>query len=86
MGQAPHIYRRRLATALVPPLILFSRHPISDAPLRYLRNAASAWGWVKGSLVGRKPPDDWQWVDGAWLSPQTLSTIQRRREMVVSTA
>jgi hypothetical protein len=78
MGQAPHLYRRYLLTTLIPPVILFSPHPISDAPFRYLRNAASAWGWVKGTLLGRRPPRDWRRVDGVWLSPQTLATIKRR--------
>jgi glycosyltransferase involved in cell wall biosynthesis len=74
MDQAPRIYRRYILTTLIPPLILFSPHPIADAPLRYLRNAASAWGWIKGKLVGHKPPKDWRFVDGVWLSPQTLAT------------
>lgn len=78
MGQAPHLYLRWLATTLMPPLILFSPHPVSDAPLRYLRNAASAWGWVKGKIMGRKPPGDWRRVDGVWLSPQALATIKDR--------
>lgn len=79
MGQAPRLYRRWLLTTLAPPLILFSPHPVSDAPLRYLRNAASAWGWVKGKIMGRRPPEDWRRIDGVWLSPQTLATIRERR-------
>lgn len=78
MSQSPHMYRRWLMTTLAPPLILFSPHPVSAAPLRYLRNAASAWGWVKGKIVGRRPPKDWRYIDGVWLSPQSLATIKDR--------
>jgi glycosyltransferase involved in cell wall biosynthesis len=75
-GQAPHLYRNWLLTTLVPPLILFSPQPVANAPLRYLRNAAAAWGWVKGKICGRKPPRGWKFIDQAWMSPQTLATAQ----------
>jgi len=78
MGLAPHLYRRWLLTTLVPPLILFSPHPVSAAPLRYLRNAASTWGWMKGKVMGRKPPKDWRCVDGVLLSPQSLAALKNR--------
>jgi glycosyltransferase involved in cell wall biosynthesis len=78
-GLAPSFYRRWLLTTLIPPLILFSPNPISYAFLRYRRNAASAWGWIKGHIMGRKPPKDWKWLEGAWLSPQTLATMERKR-------
>jgi glycosyltransferase involved in cell wall biosynthesis len=81
-GQAPRLYRRWLLTTLLPPLILLSPHPIADAPLRYLRNAASSWGWLQGKMNGRKPPAGWRWVDGVWLSPQTLATIEGQRTAV----
>jgi hypothetical protein len=66
-------------TTLFPPLILFSRKPLSSASLRYLRNAASALGWVEGNLRGRKPPMDWKQVDGVWMSPETLSTREGKQ-------
>jgi cellulose synthase/poly-beta-1,6-N-acetylglucosamine synthase-like glycosyltransferase len=72
MGQPSHNYWRRLMTTLFPPLILFSRNPLSSVALRYLRNAASALGWVEGKLRGRKPPKDWKQVGGIWMSPETL--------------
>ena len=74
-GQAPHLYRNWLLTTLVPPLILFSRHPLGDAPLRYLRNAASALGWVEGLIKGHRPPAGWKWIDGNWASPETQATL-----------
>jgi cellulose synthase/poly-beta-1,6-N-acetylglucosamine synthase-like glycosyltransferase len=76
MGQGTHLYRNWLLTTLLPPLILFSPHPLSDAPLRYLRNAASSLGWLKGHIQGRKAPGNWGFVDGVWLSPQALATIE----------
>jgi glycosyltransferase involved in cell wall biosynthesis len=77
-GQQPDLYRNWLLTTLVPPLILFSHRPLADAPLRYLRNAATAWGWVKGKINGRKPPADWRYFQGAWMSPETLATARNR--------
>ena len=52
MGQAPHLYWRWLMTTVFPPFILFSRNSIIYAPLRYLRNAASALGWVEENYGG----------------------------------
>ena len=75
MGQDPRLYWQWLLTTLVPPLILFSRNPVSDIPLRYLRNASAALGWIKGNLMGRKPPKDWKRINGVWLSPQTIATM-----------
>jgi glycosyltransferase involved in cell wall biosynthesis len=75
MGQDPRLYWQWLLTTLVPPLILFSRNPVSDIPLRYLRNASTALGWIKGNLMGRKPPKDWKRINGVWLSPQTIATM-----------
>jgi hypothetical protein len=75
IGQDPRLYWQWLLTTLVPPLILFSRNPVSDIPLRYLRNASTALGWIKGNLMGRKPPKDWKRINGVWLSPQTIATM-----------
>ena len=76
-GQATRLYLKWLATTLFPPLILISRHPVSDVPLRYLRNAATACGWLAGKLTGRKPPYGWKRIDGDWLSPQTIAAITK---------
>jgi glycosyltransferase involved in cell wall biosynthesis len=74
MGQDPHLYWQWLLTTLVPPLILFSRNPVSDIPLRYLRNASIALGWINGRISGHKPPKDWKQINGVWLGPQTIAT------------
>jgi len=79
MGQAPHLYWRWLMTTLFPLLILFSHHPISYAPLRYLRNAANACGWIEGKLRGRKPPKDWKRIDGVWMSPEALAVVKGKQ-------
>jgi glycosyltransferase involved in cell wall biosynthesis len=79
MRQALHPYWEWLMTTLFPPLILFSRHPISYAPLRYLRNGASACGWVEGKLRGRKPPKDWKRIDGVWMSPEAQATAKGKQ-------
>jgi cellulose synthase/poly-beta-1,6-N-acetylglucosamine synthase-like glycosyltransferase len=76
IGQFPRIYCGWLLTTLAPPLILFSRHPLSDALLRYRRNAAGARGWVEGKLKGHRPPGDWRRIDGIWISPQALATVR----------
>jgi cellulose synthase/poly-beta-1,6-N-acetylglucosamine synthase-like glycosyltransferase len=75
MGQDPRLYWQWLLTTLVPPLILFSRNPVSDIPLRYLRNASTALGWINGKIWGHKPPTDWKQINGVWLSPQTIATM-----------
>ena len=75
MRQDTRQYLRRLATTLIPPLILFSRNPVSDIPLRYLRNASTALGWINGKIWGHKPPTDWKQINGVWLSPQTIATM-----------
>jgi glycosyltransferase involved in cell wall biosynthesis len=77
-GFKPRLYLSWLLTTLIPPLILFSRRPLADAPLRYLRNAATAWGWVKGKISGRKPPEGWRYLQGAWMSPETLAVVRNR--------
>jgi glycosyltransferase involved in cell wall biosynthesis len=77
-------YGRWLLTTLVPPLILLSPHPLSDAPLRYLRNAFSAWGWLKGKFFGHKPPPGWRRINDVWLSPQALATIEKNRAVIAA--
>ena len=67
------IYLRWMLTTFLPPLILFSANPIRDVAFRYLRNAASTFGWLAGKLGGRKPPAGWKIVEGVLLSPQTQS-------------
>jgi hypothetical protein len=78
MGAPSYNYLKQLLTTLLPPLILFSRKPISSVGLRYLRNGACALGWLEGNLRGRKPPKDWKRVGGVWMSPETLATRKSR--------
>lgn len=78
MGGQPQNYVKRLMTMLFPPLILFSRKPFSSLALRYLRNSASALGWLEGNLRGRKPPKDWKRVNGVWMSPEAVATREGR--------
>jgi glycosyltransferase involved in cell wall biosynthesis len=81
-GQAFHRYRDWALTTLVPPLILLSPHPLKDAGFRYRRNAAAAWGWIKGKLTGHKPPPGWKHVAGGWMSPETLAHASKSRQTV----
>jgi GT2 family glycosyltransferase len=71
MSQNTRHYVRCLLTTFIPPLILFSRWPLRDALFRYLRNAATALGWLEGKLRGHRPPAGWERVNGLWLSPET---------------
>jgi len=75
-------YVRYLWTTFVPPLILFTPHPLADAPLRYARNAAAAFGWLAGKIKGRKPPAGWKYMGGVWASPEA----QAHRAAVASKA
>jgi len=74
-GQAVRIYVRWLISVLIPPIILLSRHPIRDVPLRYSRNFAASAGWIMGLLFGHKPPPGWRRINGVLLSPETQRTI-----------
>ena len=69
-GQATKQYLRCMVTTFVPPVILFSPHPLADVPLRYARNAAAALGWLAGKIQGRKPPAGWRYISGVWISPK----------------
>ena len=71
-----------LATTLIPPLILFSRNPAADIPLRYLRNASSAFGWIAGRFAGRKPPKNWKRIKGVWISPEAADVQRKPRTEV----
>jgi len=57
-------------TTILPVLILFSRHPLRDAPFRYLRNASAIAGWILGRFTGHKPPTGWLLTSEGWISPQ----------------
>lgn len=70
-GLATSLYWRWLLSSLIPPLILCSRHPVRDIPLRYLRNLAAAAGWVSGLMFGHKAPAGWKKEDAYYLSPET---------------
>jgi glycosyltransferase involved in cell wall biosynthesis len=76
---APY-YFRRLVITLFPPLLLLSHHRFRHLKFRYQKNAASALGWLKGYLKGRRPPDDWRRVKGILLSPsaQKSAALQPR--------
>jgi GT2 family glycosyltransferase len=67
-------------STLVPPLILFSKHPLRDAPLRWLRNANSVCGWFTGRFFGHKPPPGWECRDGCWFSPAALVLLRAREK------
>jgi GT2 family glycosyltransferase len=74
----PKSYWGWLLTTICPPLILFSKHPLRDCWLRWLRNANAVWGWFTGRLFGRKPPADWKFVNGYWYPPQAQSVLAGR--------
>lgn len=76
-GMATGLYLQWLASVIFPPLILLSRNPFRDVPLRYRRNFASASGWVMGRIFGHKPPPGWRKVQGVLLSPETLRLAER---------
>jgi len=71
---APYFYRR-LAITLFPPLLLLSRHRFRHLKFRYQKNAASALGWAKGRLKGRRPPKNWRRVNGVLLSPEAQKSV-----------
>jgi cellulose synthase/poly-beta-1,6-N-acetylglucosamine synthase-like glycosyltransferase len=77
LGQGAFRYFCWLVTTLMPPLILFSRNPISDIPLRYVRNAASAFGWIAGRVAGHRAPDNWKRIGGVWISPEADAVKSR---------
>jgi len=68
-------YRVHFAVALFPPLLLFSKRGLAHFRLRYLRNAASARGWLAGMLRRHPAPADWRRVDGIYLSPEALRRL-----------
>ena len=74
----PKNYWSWVLTTICPPLILFSRHPLRDAWLRWLRNANSVWGWFTGRLFGHRPPADWKFADGCWYPPQAQAFLKQK--------
>ena len=72
-------YFNWLLTTVIPPLILFSKHPLGDVRFRFLRNAYGVGGWLAGRFGGHKPPPGWKKVQGQWLSPETLAYLGGRR-------
>ena len=66
----PKNYFGWLLTTIFPPLILFSKYPLRDFWLRWLRNANGFWGWITGRLFGHQPPADWKFMGGCWYPPQ----------------
>ena len=76
----PKNYWAWMLTTLVPPLILFSKNPLRDAWLRWLRNANSVWGWFTGRIFGHKPPPGWEFVDGYWFGPGAMAVMRAREK------
>lgn len=74
----PKNYWGWLFTTLCPPLILFSKHPLRDAGLRWRRNANGIWGWVTGRLFGHRPPADWKFINNCWFPPQAQRHLLER--------
>ena len=77
-GQGAIKHLRWLASALFPPIMLFSKSSWRDLPFRYVCNLYGGIGWLSGMLFGRKPPKDWQRINGAWISPQAIATAQKK--------
>ena len=75
----PKNYWSWILTTLCPPLILFSKHPLRDAGLRWVRNANAVWGWFTGRLFGHRPPADWKFVDGCWYPPQAQAFLREKK-------
>jgi len=63
--------------AFFPPLLLLSRHRFRHLKFRYLKNAASARGWLAGYFHGQKPPAGWKRVRGILLSPEAQNTLAK---------
>jgi len=66
-------------TTICPPLILFSKHPLRDAWLRWVRNATGIYGWITGRLFGHKPPADWKFINGCWYPPQAQKFLRDKK-------
>lgn len=76
----PKNYWSWLLTTIFPPLILFSKHPLRDWWLRWLRNANGVFGWFTGRLFGHKPPADWKFIRGCWYPPQAQAALRAREK------
>ena len=63
-------FLRRLAVALIPPLVFFSKYRFRHLKFRYCKNLYSAAGWIAGLLAGRRPPRHWKRIEGILLSPE----------------
>ncbi|MBW8865052.1 MAG: glycosyltransferase [Verrucomicrobia bacterium] len=76
----PRNYLNWTISTICPPLILFSKRPLRDVGLRWLRNANAVWGWFTGRLFGHKPPAGWEYVDGYWFPPEALAIMRTRKQ------
>jgi glycosyltransferase involved in cell wall biosynthesis len=76
----PKHYWSWLLTTLCPPLILFSKHPLRDCGLRWIRNANGIWGWITGRLFGHRPPADWKFENGCWYPPPAQAALRAREK------
>ena len=75
---APY-FRRRGIIALLPPLLLLSRHRYRHLRFRYLKNYFSARGWLTGWWHGHRPPPGWHRVDGILLSPEAQKYLREKK-------
>lgn len=72
-------FRQRILISLFPPLLLLSRHRFRHFRFRYLKNFASARGWLAGKLFGKRPPTGWRSIDGVLFSPEAQNKISTNR-------
>jgi glycosyltransferase involved in cell wall biosynthesis len=69
-------FLRKWLVTICPPLLLLSKRRFQHLFFRYLKNAASALGWLDGKLRGRHAPPGWRRVNGVLLSPQAQCALK----------
>ncbi len=72
-------FLRRLLTAMVPLLLLLSKHRFRHLGFRYRKNFYSALGWVMGQLRGHRPPPGWRRESGVLLSPEAQKYLASKK-------
>lgn len=72
-------FRRRGLIALLPPVLLLSRHRFRHLRFRYLKNFSSARGWLAGKLHGHRPPPGWTRHEGILLSPAAQNFLAQKK-------
>jgi glycosyltransferase involved in cell wall biosynthesis len=73
----PSYFLRRMIIALIPPLLLLSKHRFRFLGFRYRKNLASVLGWLAGWRKGHRPPADWKKIDGVLLSPEAQNSLKQ---------